>query len=127
MADRKRILILDDSPIALAVGREALEARGHQVATAGDILEFQTLLDTFRPELVLTDLEMPELPGHEVVRVLKGDTGTEKIPVVIFSARPDDQLAAIAERVGADGFLCKSQGAERLGELVDELIESILW
>jgi CheY-like chemotaxis protein len=127
MADRKRILILDDSPIALAVGREALEARGHQVATAVDILEFQELLDGFRPELVLTDLEMPDLPGHEVVRILKQDAATERIPIVIFSGRPDAELAAIAERVGADGHLSKAQGIERLGEMVDELIESILW
>lgn len=127
MADRKRILILDDSPIALAVAGEALAARGHQVATAGDILEFQELLDSFRPELVLTDLEMPDLPGHEVVRVLKGGGATEKIPVVIFSARPEAELGALAEEVGADGWLSKAEGPERLGELMDELIESILW
>ncbi len=127
MADRKRILILDDSPIALAVVQEALEARGHQEATAGDILEFQEHLDAFRPELVLTDLEMPDLPGHEVVRVLKQDAATEKIPVVLFSARPDAELAVIAEQVGADGHLSKAQGTDRLGELLDELIDSILW
>lgn len=127
MADRKRILILDDSHIALALEREALEARGHQVATAADILEFQELLDAFRPELVLTDLEMPDLPGHQVVRILKQDAATEKIPVVLFSARPDAELAVVAEQVGADGHLSKAQGIERLGEMVDELIESILW
>jgi CheY-like chemotaxis protein len=127
MADRKRILILDGSPAALAVAREALEARGHQVATAGDILEFQELLDAFRPELVLTDLELPDLPGHELVRVLKQDAATERIPVVIFSARPDAELALLAERVGADGHLGKGQGGERLGEMVDDLIDSILW
>lgn len=127
MAERKRILILDDSPIALELERQALEARGHQVATAEDILAFQALLDGFRPELVLTDLEMPDLPGHEVVRILKRDPATERIPVVIFSGRPDAELAAIAERVGADGHLSKAQGIERLGQMVDELIDSILW
>jgi len=127
MADPKRILILDDSPVSLAGLRRALEARGHEVAAAETIVAFQALLDGFRPELVITDLEMPDLPGQEVVRILKQDPATERIPVVIFSGRPDGELAAIAERAGADGHLSKSGGLERLGALVDALIDSILW
>ncbi len=127
MVPKKRILLLDDSAITLKLEKAALEARGYTVALATNLLEFQEQLDRFRPQVVLTDLVMPDVSGKEIVRVLKQDFHTEKIPIVLFSARPDEELAAIAEQTGADGHLSKSHGIDSLGDMVDELVESILW
>jgi len=119
--------LLDDSPITLEMERAVLEDRGHAVAVAKNLLEFQTLLETFEPEVILTDLMMPDISGKEIVRVLKQDFHTEKIPIILFSSRPDEELAPIAEAAGADGYLSKSHGIDRLGGLIDELVESIVW
>ena len=127
MGDKKRILLLDDSAITLEMEKAVLEDRGHKVAVARNLLEFQEQLDLFQPEIILTDLMMPDISGKDIVRVLKQDFHTEKIPIVLFSSKPEEELAAIAEQAGADGFLSKSQGIERLGEMVDEIIDSILW
>jgi len=127
MAEKRRILLLDDSPITLEMERAVLEDRGHAVAVASNLPEFQTLLAEFEPEVILTDLMMPDISGKEIVRVLKQDFHTEKIPIILFSSRPDEELAPIAEAAGADGYLSKSHGIDRLGDLIDELVESIIW
>jgi CheY-like chemotaxis protein len=127
MAEKKRILLLDDSAITLEMEKAVLEERGYQVATASNLLEFQQLVERFAPEVILTDLMMPDISGKDIVRVLKQDFHTERIPIVIFSSKTDDELAEIAEQAGADGFLSKSHGIDKLGEMVDELVDSILW
>ena len=127
MAEKKRILLLDDSTITLEMEKAVLEDRGYKVAIASNLLEFQKELDAFQPEIILTDLMMPDISGKDIVRVLKQDFHTEQIPIVLFSSKPDEELAEIAEQAGADGYLSKSHGIESLGELVDELVDSIIW
>ena len=127
MAEKKRVLLLDDSTITLEMEKAVLEDRGYKVAIASNLLEFQAQLDRFQPEIILTDLMMPDISGKDIVRVLKQDFHTEKIPIVLFSSKTDDELASIAEQAGADGFLSKSHGIDRLGDMVDELVDSILW
>ena len=104
-----------------------LEDRGYRVAIASNLLEFQSQLDQFQPEIILTDLMMPDISGKDIVRVLKQDFHTEKIPIILFSSKPDDELGEIAEQAGADGFLSKSHGIDKLGDMVDEMVDSILW
>jgi CheY-like chemotaxis protein len=127
MAEKMRILLLDDSIITLEMEKAVLEDRGYKVAVASNLLEFQSQLDVFQPEVILTDLMMPDVSGKDIVRVLKQDFHTEKIPIILFSSKTDEELEPIAEQVGADGFLSKSHGIDRLGDMVDELVDSIIW
>ncbi|HEX9307029.1 MAG TPA: response regulator [Anaeromyxobacter sp.] len=127
MAEKKRILLLDDSKITLEMEKAVLEDRGYKVAIASNLLEFQCQLDQFQPEIILTDLMMPDISGKDIVRVLKQDFHSEKIPIILFSSKPDDELQEISEQAGADGFLSKSHGIDKLGDMVDEMVDSILW
>ena len=127
MAEKKRILLLDDSTITLEMEKAVLEERGYKVAIASNLLEFQSQLDQFQPEIILTDLMMPDISGKDIVRVLKQDFHTERIPIVLFSSKPDEELAEISEQAGADGYLSKSHGIEKLGDMVDDMVDSILW
>ena len=127
MAEKKKILLLDDSTITLEMEKAVLEDRGYRVAIASNLLEFQALLEQFQPEVILSDLMMPDISGKDIVRVLKQDFHTEKIPIILFSSKADDELQEIAEQAGADGFLSKSHGIDKLGDMVDEMVDSILW
>ena len=124
---KKKILLLDDSVITLEMEKAVLEERGYDVAVASNLIEFQAALDAFQPEVILTDLMMPDISGKDIVRVLKQDFHTERIPIVLFSSKGDAELAEIAEQAGADGYLSKSHGIEKLGDMVDELVDSIIW
>ena len=127
MEERRRILLLDDSAIELELTKYVLKERGYAVVTASNLAEFQDRLREFQPEVILTDLLMPDISGKDIVRVLKQDFHTEKIPIILFSSKPDEELGPIADAAGADGYLSKSHGMDRLGDLIDELVASILW
>lgn len=123
----KRILLIDDSEITLQMEKAVLEQRGYQVEATTTLVEFERLLKDFKPDLILTDIHMPEARGTDICRTLKNEYQTQDIPIVLFSSLNDDELAELAQQVGADGFLSKAHGLDALGEKVDELVESIIW
>jgi PleD family two-component response regulator len=90
-------------------------------------MEFERVLADFKPDLILTDIHMPEVQGTDICRTLKREYQTQDLPIVLFSSLGDDELERLAHQVGADGFLSKMHGLEALGEKVDALVESILW
>jgi CheY-like chemotaxis protein len=123
----KRILLIDDSEITLQMEKLVLEQRGYEVAATTTLVEFERMLRDFKPDLILTDIHMPEARGTDICRTLKNEYQTQDIPIVLFSSLNDDELAELAQQVGADGFLSKAHGLDALGEKVDELVESIIW
>lgn len=127
MDTKRKILLIDDSEIVLAMEKSVLEGRGYEVEATSNLMDFERTLQTWKPDLILTDIHMPEAQGTDICRTLKNEYGTQDIPIVLFSSLPDADLQTLAEEVGADGWLSKANGLEALGEKVDELVESILW
>jgi CheY-like chemotaxis protein len=125
--ETKRILLIDDSVITLQMEKAVLEARGYEVRAASTLMEFEQTLREWRPDLILTDIHMPEAKGTDICRTLKGEYGTQDIPIVLFSSLNDEELESLADQVGADGYLSKAHGLDALGEKVDELVQSIIW
>ncbi len=125
--DRRKILLIDDSEITLAMEKSVLEARGYEVEAANNLVEFEKLLSSFKPDVILTDIHMPEAKGTDICRTLKNEYNTQNIPIVLFSSLNDDELSKLAAQVGADGYLSKANGLDALGEKVDELVSQILW
>jgi CheY-like chemotaxis protein len=125
--EKRKILLIDDSEITLAMEKAVLESRGYDVRATSTLMEFEKTLQAWKPDLILTDIHMPEAKGTDICRTLKNEYGTQDIPIVLFSSLPDGELSALAEQVGADGYLSKANGLEALGEKVDELVQAILW
>jgi CheY-like chemotaxis protein len=125
--EKRKILLIDDSEITLAMEKAVLEARGYEVIATSTLMEFEKTLQTWKPDLILTDIHMPEAKGTDICRTLKNEYGTQDIPIILFSSLPDDELSKLAEQVGADGSLSKVNGLEKMGEKIDELVQSIIW
>lgn len=125
--EKKKILLIDDSEITLAMEKAVLESRGYDVRATATLAEFEQTLQNWRPDLILTDIHMPEAKGTDICRVLKQEYDTQDIPIVLFSSLTDAELGKLAEAVGADGYLSKANGLDKLAEKVDELVQSILW
>jgi CheY-like chemotaxis protein len=125
--EKRKILLIDDSEITLAMEKAVLEARGYDVRATSTLVEFEKTLQSWKPHLILTDIHMPEATGADICRTLKNEYGTQDIPIVLFSSLPDEELSKLAEQVGADGYLSKVNGLEAMGEKIDELVQSILW
>ena len=75
----------------------------------------------------MPDIKMPEISGDDVCRVLKQKYHTKLIPIVLFSTLEEKELAALAERAGADGFVSKNSGVEEIVKRIRELTGEILF
>jgi CheY-like chemotaxis protein len=122
----RKILLVDDSALALMLEAEILTNEGHDVRTAESVSQLNEVLRDFAPDIILTDVKMPDIDGAELCRLIKAQV-TRLVPVILFSSLPDQELAPLAKSCGADGFLSKSNGLESLVERVDDLCQDILW
>jgi CheY-like chemotaxis protein len=68
--------------------RRFLENRGFSVETAADGAEALALLKTARPQLILTDIKMPNVDGHKLIQAVSADPELSTVPVVILAAKP---------------------------------------
>lgn len=125
------ILIAEDSALLNKLIVDSLTAAGYSnlIHTengqqAYDVIthckEQGTLDDYVR--LVITDIEMPEMDGHRLTKLIKTDDATAKIPVVIFSSLVNDDMKRKGESLGADAQLSKPE-IVNLVKIVDELVD----
>jgi|SRR5215510_6767466 len=121
-AERKAILVFDDSPFALALTRAALEAAGFTVAIAADLSSFESQRVAFDPDLILVDVQMPEAFGDDVASTLRGWHGVQ-VPILLVSSLEQSELERRAKRAHASGYICKGAGMSELVRRCRELLE----
>lgn len=94
------------------------------MTTAADGEEGLRLVRSERPDLILLDMLMPKLSGLEVLRALRGDEATRRVPVLILSNSSREQDIAEVNSLGVSGYFVKSNlSLQELGELVDRVLE----
>jgi CheY-like chemotaxis protein len=121
----RRVLIIDDDPIVLAMSADLLGKAGFRVRTASTLSAFYLATAAWSPEIVLMDVCMPEMTGNELCRLVK--TSIPGIPVVLFSALPEDHLENLARSCGADAHVAKTSGLAGLVKNLTALCEQVLW
>lgn len=109
--DTKRILIVDDESQITRALRHGLLAHRFDVRTAAD---GESALDTFRdfrPDLVITDLQMPEMDGIELCRRIRENS---QIPIIVLSVKGEERTKVAALDSGADDYITKPFGMDEL-------------
>ena len=103
----KRILIVEDNELNLKLLHDVLEAHGYAIVSARIGAAALPLAREHRPDLILMDLQLPDISGLEAVRQLKSDETTRRIPVVAVTAfaMVGDERMALAG--GCDGYIAK--------------------
>lgn len=104
------ILIVDDSAPVRALLDMALAAAGHRTLTAGSAFDALSILgdpSTSRIDLILTDYQMPELTGWDLVRTVRDDPGFDDLPIFVVSSETDAVLRERMEGAGANGWFPK--------------------
>ncbi|MEJ7623936.1 MAG: response regulator transcription factor [Pyrinomonadaceae bacterium] len=107
----KRILMVDDERQITRVLRHSFLAHGYDVRTASD---GESALDTIRdfvPDLVITDLQMPEMSGLELCRKIRA---VSQIPIIVLSIKGEERIKVAALDAGADDYVTKPFGMDEL-------------
>ncbi len=103
---RPRLLVVDDQPVNIQALYQAFAA-DHQVLMATSGEQALALCASQQPDLVLLDVVMPGLDGHEVCRRLKADVATRDIPVIFVTAHSDEAAETLGLELGAVDFISK--------------------
>jgi len=117
------ILVAEDNDLVRHLLDQLLRSAGYQVLLAADGEELLRLALAARPDLVLTDLEMPLLDGIDAIRRLRADARTTALPLLAMSARDDN--AGLALDAGADDFVVKPFSITWLLNLVAEHLRRV--
>ncbi len=101
------VLIADDGATHRTVIQKVLEESGFRVITASDGKEAIEQVAKFNPDVVLLDVEMPEMDGFAVCEIIRARKTDREIPIFMITSRDDDESIAHAYRVGATDFITK--------------------
>ena len=118
----KRILIVEDNPLNMKLLRDVLEAHGYEAITTGEGGAALNLACEHQPDLILMDLQLPDISGFDAVRQLKDHAPTQTIPVVAvtaFAMSGDERKALMS---GCDAYIAKPISLRKFIEVVEGFI-----
>lgn len=104
---KKKILVIDDSELMVKLIHDILSGVGYDVIVASDGETGLKKVQTENPELVLLDGVMKGMSGFEVCRILREDAGNNLMPIIMLTARENDDDKIIALELGADDYIIK--------------------
>src|ERR1044071_10523503 len=111
MNERPKILVVDDEAQLTLVLRTGLTSRGYDVRAAADGLAGFEVFNDWHPDLVITDLAMPNVDGLELCRRLRA---ISQVPIIVLSAKGEDKTKVEALDLGADVYGTKPFGIDEL-------------
>jgi two-component system cell cycle response regulator DivK len=103
----KRILIVEDNELDVKLLKDILKTRGYETLQTGDGLEAISLAIAHLPDLILMDIQLPEISGLEVTRRLRGDNRSRHIPIVAVTAFAMGWHKREALDSGCDAYISK--------------------
>ncbi len=104
MEQRRRILIVDDEPQITRVLRTSLSSHGYEIRVANDGDAALDVVSDWSPELIITDLSMPNMTGIELTQKVREKS---KIPIIVLSVRGEERTKVQALDAGADDYVTK--------------------
>lgn len=111
MDSRKKVLVVDDEPQIIRVLRHVLNAHGYAVRSADDGESAMDVLREWPPDLVLTDLHMPNMDGQALCREVRK---ISKVPIIVLSVKGEEHTKVGALDAGADDYVTKPFGTDEL-------------
>jgi CheY-like chemotaxis protein len=109
-----RVLVVDDNEDNLKIIQEILRARGFTVRLARDGASALKSLEEERPDVILLDVMMPEMDGIEVLDRIRGNPHLAALPVILVTAKGQDEDVLAGYKTGADYYITKPFTARQL-------------
>ena len=120
---KKLILIVEDSLLVREMEKNVLESAGYNVHLATNGIEGLDMVASNKYDLILSDIEMPEMDGFEMIENIKKNPEHQNIPIVILSTKDSDEDKIRGVKIGADAYLNKQEFNEKeFLEVIKKLI-----
>jgi response regulator RpfG family c-di-GMP phosphodiesterase/signal transduction histidine kinase len=117
-----RIVLAEDNADLRAYIRAMLTKYGHEVVTAGDGVEAWEMIRRDPPDVVVSDIMMPQMDGYELLRSVRGTPETQGIPVILITAKPGLEAKLKGLEHGADAYLAKPINIRELDARIRNLV-----
>jgi len=119
----KRVLIVDDESCFCEITKYSLEKAGYETFIAYNGQEAMSMLREVKPHIMLLDLNMPIMDGHEVCRLVRSDDEFKDLPIILVTAIDRDIVAAKVKEKWANDYVIKPFDYDVLFEKMNNLIE----
>lgn len=116
-----KVLAVDDSKPMLAMLSKCLRSGGHEVVQAVDGVEALNQLRQHSPDMVITDLNMPNMDGLEFIAAARNDPAGNAVPILLLTTETAQALKDRAREVKATGWLTKPFDPDQILGLVEQL------
>jgi DNA-binding response OmpR family regulator len=117
-----RVLLVDDEDQLRRVMRDLLERDGYTVFEAADGAQAIEQVDVHAPDILVLDLNLPGLDGYGVITQLRSRQTTEHIPIIVLTAKGDEDNEVRVFELGADDFLSKPFRARALSARIQAVL-----
>lgn len=104
---RGSVLLVEDDPLMNEVLKCELQGMGHSVLDAENGLEALIALETFQPDIIITDLMMPHMDGYELIRSVRQSETHRNVPIIAMSASIAEHIKNLVLKLGANEFMTK--------------------
>ncbi len=116
------VMIVDDSLTVRKVTSRLLERQGYEILIAKDGVGALELLRETIPAIMLVDIEMPQMDGFELIRIVRNNPNLQHIPIIIISSRTADKHRELARELGVSEFMGKPYLEEELISHIERLV-----
>ncbi len=123
-SQRAKVLVVDDEPDVLLLCRVNLEFEGYEVIEAIDGEQAMEQARSESPDVVLLDVMMPKMDGWQVLSAMKGDETLEHIPVVMLTAKVQDQDQIRGWSQGAADYIAKPFSPLALSQVLQDVLST---
>jgi len=120
-----KILVVDDEPTIVRLMEFILARQGHEMLVAVNGQEALEKVRQHAPDLILLDIMMPRIDGYEVARTLRADPATAALPIIMLSAKAQEEDIRKGRDVGVDEYITKPFSPEHLVRVVADHLDRL--
>ena len=119
----KKILLVDDEPDLVSLLKKRLEINNYEVISASDGMEALRKAKKEKPDLIILDLMLPKMDGYKLCRMLKFDEKYKRIPIIMLTARVQEEDKKLGKETGANAYITKPFKPDVLLAKIEELLK----